>query len=495
MKHFLLNAAKQTVKTLSYGLVGGFSVLIVLFVLHLESRPDLKVWHEAKLDAEFTAESPVQSFEDYLALEKRLFDQLDERVFSRILPGDRGLISRYHRGSLSDPGLWSPNWNRTFELSTDAPEVGVLLLHGMSDSPYSLRNFGQRLNAEDAWVIGLRLPGHGTAPSGLVRVRLEDMNAAVLLAVHRLRDKVGERPLYLVGYSNGGALAVNYALLSLENPSLPQISGLVLISPSIRITPLAAMGNWQAKLGRLLRLSKLEWNAILPEYDPFKYNSFAVNAGDQVYRLTTEIQARLKATGSAGKLRRFPKVLAFQSVVDATVSTPAVIKGMFEQLPAGGHELVLFDINRISEVEQLLKEDPGPKIEAMFRDESLSFTVSLVTNESNDSRGVVVRRKIPGRIKIAEIPLGLKWPRGIYSLSHVALPFPINDPLYGGSYSGGNPGIRLGNIELRGERGVLQISAADMLRLRWNPFYPYIERRLLEFVHLARPEGKAGFAK
>ncbi len=495
MKHFLLNAAKQTVKTLSYGLVGGFSVLIVLFVLHLESRPDLKVWHEAKLDAEFTAESPVQSFEDYLALEKRLFDQLDERVFSRILPGDRGLISRYHRGSLSDPGLWSPNWNRTFELSTDAPEVGVLLLHGMSDSPYSLRNFGQRLNAEDAWVIGLRLPGHGTAPSGLVRVRLEDMNAAVLLAVHRLRDKVGERPLYLVGYSNGGALAVNYALLSLENPSLPQISGLVLISPSIRITPLAAMGNWQAKLGRLLRLSKLAWNAILPEYDPFKYNSFAVNAGDQVYRLTTEIQARLKATGSAGKLRRFPKVLAFQSVVDATVSTPAVIKGMFEQLPAGGHELVLFDINRISEVEQLLKEDPGPKIEAMFRDESLSFTVSLVTNESNDSRGVVVRRKIPGRIKIAEIPLGLKWPRGIYSLSHVALPFPINDPLYGGSYSGGNPGIRLGNIELRGERGVLQISAADMLRLRWNPFYPYMERRLLEFVHLARPEGKAGFAK
>lgn len=495
MKHFLLNAAKQTVKTLGYGLVGGFSVLIVLFVLHLESRPDLKVWHEAKLDAEFTAESPVQSFEDYLALEKRLFDQLDERVFSRILPGDQGLISRYHRGSLSDPGLWSPNWNRTFELSTDAPEVGVLLLHGMSDSPYSLRNFGQRLNAEDAWVIGLRLPGHGTAPSGLVRVRLEDMNAAVQLAVHRLRDKVGERPLYLVGYSNGGALAVNYALLSLENPSLPQISGLVLISPSIRITPLAAMGNWQAKLGRLLRLSKLAWNAILPEYDPFKYNSFAVNAGDQVYRLTTEIQARLKATGSAGKLRRFPKVLAFQSVVDATVSTPAVIKGMFEQLPAGGHELVLFDINRISEVEQLLKKDPGPKIEAMFRDESLSFTISLVTNESNDSRGVVVRRKIPGRIKIAEIPLGLKWPRGIYSLSHVALPFPINDPLYGGSYSGGNPGIRLGNIELRGERGVLQISAADMLRLRWNPFYPYIERRLLEFVHLARPEGKAGFAK
>ena len=111
-----------------------------------------------------------------------------------------------------------------------------------------------------------------------------------------------------MGYSNGGALAMNYALLSLENPSLPQISGLVLISPSIGITPMASMANWQANLGRLLGLSKLAWNAILPEYDPFKYNSFAVNAGDQVYRLATKIQACLKAAGSAGKLRQFPKV-------------------------------------------------------------------------------------------------------------------------------------------------------------------------------------------
>jgi alpha-beta hydrolase superfamily lysophospholipase len=487
VNYFVLRSIKHLGKALLYGIVGGFIVLVVVFVMYLESRPDLKVWHEVELDAEFTAESPVQSFEDYLALEERLFDQLDEQVFSRVLPGDQGLFSRYHRESLSAPGRWSTNWNHTFELSTDAPEAGMLLLHGMSDSPYSLRNLGQRLNAEGAWVVGLRLPGHGTVPSGLVRVRWEDMGAAVLLAVHRLRDKVGERPIYLVGYSNGGALAVNYALLSLENPSLPQISGLVLISPSIGVTPMAAVANWQAKLGRLLGLSKLSWNAILPEYDPFKYNSFAVNAGDQVYRLTTEIQARLKARGSAGKLRRFPKVLAFQSVVDATVSTPAVIKGMFAQLPTGGHELVLFDINRVSEVEPLLKEDPGPKIEAIFSDESLSFTLSLVTNESNDSRAVVVRSKMPGSIKIAEIPLGLKWPRGIYSLSHVALPFPTNDPLYGGSFSGGSPGIRLGNMELRGERGVLQIPAADMLRLRWNPFYPYIERRLLEFVGLIRP--------
>jgi hypothetical protein len=77
------------------------------------------------------------------------------------------------------------------------------------------------------------------------------------------------------------------------------------------------------------------------------------------------------------------------------------------------------------------------------------------------------------------------WPKGLYSLSHVALPISPKDPLYGGPDAGKSPGIKLGDLALRGERGVLQIPAADMLRLRWNPFYPYMERRLLEFVRLA----------
>ena len=43
----------------------------------------------------------------------------------------------------------------------------------------------------------------------------------------------------------------------------------------------------------------------------------------------------------------------------------------------------------------------------------------------------------------------------------------------------------LGDLALRGERGVLRVTPDDMLRLRWNPFYPWLERRVLEFVGLA----------
>jgi alpha-beta hydrolase superfamily lysophospholipase len=483
MKHFLLGTAKHTLKALGYGIAGGVAVLMVVLVLKLERWPDLKIWHTVELDAEFTADG-AKSFEDYLSVEARLFQQLDERVYSRIEPGDRRLNNRYFRGSLSDPDRWSPNWNRTFELSAKAPRAGILLLHGMSDSPYSLRSLGETLHGAGAWVVGLRLPGHGTAPSGLVRVKWQDMAAAVRLSMDHLRDRVGDRPIYMVGYSNGGALAVHYALSALEDNALPSVDGMVLISPATGVSPLAAFAVWQARLGRLLGLEKLAWTDILPEYDPFKYGSFAVNAGDQVYRLTAEIQSKMKRLGNKKRLEGFPSVLAFQSAVDATVSTRALIDGLFGQLPENGHELVIFDINRLSEIEQVLGEDPLKSIETGLNHTDLTFTLSVVTNDSEKSRRVAVRRKNPGQPEITEMSIGLMWPEGLYSLSHVALPFSPNDSLYGGPDAGNSPGIALGDMALRGERGVLQIPAAVMLRLRWNPFYPYMERRLLEFVRL-----------
>jgi alpha-beta hydrolase superfamily lysophospholipase len=490
----MVSLIKHIIKVLIYGITGGLVVLIVILVMFLENRPEPKVWHQVELDAEFRADSPVQSFEDYLAMEKQLFDQLEERILNHIPTEDQNLINRYYRGSLSDPNRWSTNWNRTFELSTNTPKAGVLLLHGMSDSPYSLRSLGRRLHSAGAWVIGLRLPGHGTAPSGLLQVKWEDMAAAVRLTIRHLRTKVGDRPLYLVGYSNGGALAVQYVFSEMEDSTLPKISGIVLISPAIGVTPIAALAKWQVRLGRFLGLKKLEWNSILPEYDPFKYNSFAVNAGDQVYRITNEIRSKIESLGAAGELNRFPPVLAFQSIVDSTVSTNAVVDGLFAKLPSGGHELVLFDINRISEVEQVLIKDPKSSIEARLNDPGLPFAISLVTNASEKSRDIVALQKKPGDYTITRKPLDMKWPLNIYSLSHVALPFAMNDPLYGMIESDDPLKIQLGNMDLRGERGVLQIPAEDMIRLRWNPFYSYLERCLLEFVRLAGPENKAVLA-
>ncbi len=478
-----LSIIKRVVKAVVIGLVGGFAVLLIAAVLYLNSRPDLKVWHQADLDAEFTEDSAVHSFAEYLALEERLFAQLEERVYAQIQPEDKHDINRYNSGSWSDPARWPTNWNHSFELSVDSPRAGVLLLHGMSDSPYSLRSLGQRLQASGVSVLGLRIPGHGTAPVGLTGVRWQDMAAAVQLAMQHLHDTLGDKPVYIVGYSNGAALAVHYALSALEDPDLPPVSGLVLFSPAIGVSSAAAFAVWQSRLGHLLGLQKLEWNVLLPEYDPFKYGSFAINAGDLVYRLTTEVQSHFNSLSEAD-LKRFPRVLAFQSAVDGTVSVTDLVRGFFKRLPVGGHELVLFDINRITRLGYILAKDPGPQIDALLGDASLPFAVSVATNRDQTSRDIVIRHKEPGDAEVTTIATEFSWPEEVYSLSHLAMPMPAQDPLYGGPDAGKSPGIRLGNLAWRGERGVLRVSASAMLRLRWNPFYPYLEQRTLDFMRL-----------
>jgi len=483
MRKLAFGIIRRVVKAIIYGLVGGFTVLVIGAVLYLNSRPELKVWHQADLDAEFTKESPIHSFDEYLALEERLFAQLEDQVYAKIQPADKHETSRYSRGSLSDPARWPTNWNHSFELSADSPRAGVLLLHGMSDSPYSLRSLGQCLQASGASVLGLRIPGHGTAPVGLTGVSWEDMAAAVQLAMQHLHDTLGDKPVYIVGYSNGSALAVNYALSALDDPGLPPVSGLILFSPAIGVSPAAAFAVWQSRLGHLLGLKKLEWNSLLPEYDPFKYGSFAVNAGDLVYRLTTEIQSHFDTMGEAD-LKRFPRVLAFQSVVDGTVSVKDLVHGLFERLPVGGHELVLFDINRMTEYEYILAKDPGPQLDALLGNAGLSFAVSVVTNRDKTSSDIIVRHREASDAEITTTATEFSWPAEIYSLSHIALPMPAQDPLYGGLDAGKSPGIHLGNLVLRGERGVLRVSASDMLRIRWNPFYPYLEQRALDFMRL-----------
>jgi len=136
----------------------------------------------------------------------------------------------------------------------------------------------------------------------------------------------------------------------------------------------------------------LAWNSVVPEYDPFKYNSFAINAGDQAYRLT------------------------------------------------------------------------------------------LITNENRSSRKAVVIQKNAAGNTTTVLPLSSAWPVGVYSLSHVALPFAPDDPLYGGDEAGESPGIQIGNVVLKGEKGVLRIDPASLLRMHWNPFYDYLEERVMQFM-------------
>jgi len=476
---FSATALGRVVRAILYGLCGAVVVLALVFVAYLQGRPDLEVWHRVHLD-EFTADSDVDTFEAYQAREKTLFAELDREVYDRIEAEDRTNINRYHRDSLADPARWPQNWNRSFEMPSRSANVGVLLLHGMSDSPYSLRELAEQLEKRDVWVVCPRLPGHGTAPAGLTDIRWEDLEKVTRMSALHLRSKVSG-PIYVIGYSTGGPLAIQYALKSLVDENLPRIDGIVLISPAMGVSKVAAFAVWQGRVGRWLGLDKLAWNDLSPEYDPFKYQSFAVNAGDVVYRLDAEVQKQFDVMPTE-RLKQMPPLLAFQSSVDATVVPAAVVDGLFMRLPDNGNELVLFDINRSADVQHVLAQDPASLIDPLLAGGPRPFKVDVLTNRDDASREVVLRVRQAGGSEIEIVETGMSWPSDIYSVSHVALPTPYDDPLYGGDPNAKSPGIQLGRLAFRGERGVLRVSPAAMLRLQWNPFYPWMQERILEFI-------------
>ncbi len=120
----------------------------------------------------------------------------------------------------------------------------------------------------------------------------------------------------------------------------------------------------------------------------------------------------------------------------------------------------------------------------MLESDNHGFMLTLMSNQSQKNEHVIASSRMPGSSQVATCNTGLSWPQDVYSLSHVALPIPPDDPVYGGDGAGPSPGIDLGNRALRGEKGVLQVPAADMLRLRYNPFHSYLEHRILVFMGL-----------
>ena len=88
-----------------------FILLIMFAFLPGCSSQVLKPWHRVKLTAEFDAgmTDEVSSFEEYLQLEDRLFEQLENEVYTETGSGSEFDIIRYSHGSLSDPQHRTPN--------------------------------------------------------------------------------------------------------------------------------------------------------------------------------------------------------------------------------------------------------------------------------------------------------------------------------------------------------------------------------------------------
>ena len=229
--------------------------------------------------------------------------------------------------------------------------------------------------------------------------------------------------------------------------------------------------------------AKAAWLDIEPEYNPFKYNSFPVNAARQSSLLSRALQAQLLDAADEDRLADLPPVITFQSVVDATVSVDAIIAALYAHLPANGSELVLFDINRQAKFGLVLRPESAAALARLLPAESRRYRTTVITNAGADTAEVIEQVTETGEVASRARPTGLSYPFGVFSLSHVAVPFPVSDGLYGLEPDPGEDfGIRLGALALRGERGVLITSQESLTRLQSNPFFPYLLERIDEGI-------------
>jgi FlaG/FlaF family flagellin (archaellin) len=141
--------------------------LILARAISLRGGPALDWWHTEVIAAEFQVadENAVTSLEQYLEREEQVFSQLQAMVETHAGQDPRQQLNRYVKDNHSYPEKAGVNLNRSAVLQPASIRGGVLLLHGMTDSPYTMRHLATMFQEQGLYVLNLRLPGHGTVPA------------------------------------------------------------------------------------------------------------------------------------------------------------------------------------------------------------------------------------------------------------------------------------------------------------------------------------------
>lgn len=176
--------------------------------------------------------------------------------------------------------------NLPTELKPDGkthPLKGVLLIHGLGDSPYSFVDIAKSLQEKGFLVRTVLLPGHGSRPADMLNVDYQQWNDLVEKQVGLLKQEVDE--VYLGGFSTGGNLAYSYAAQDEE------IEGLMLFSPGfVSNEPFAFATPWISWIKPWLINVEPSNVTNYTRYFMVPTNGFA-----QYYNTTTQVTDKLAA--------------------------------------------------------------------------------------------------------------------------------------------------------------------------------------------------------
>lgn len=173
--------------------------------------------------------------------------------------------------AMNMPFSVSPAGNETSYQTAASHTKGILLVHGLGDSPWSFSDLAQSFADKGFHVRTILLSGHGTRPADLLNARAEDWQTQVSEQVALLKQEVDE--VSLGGFSTGANLVTAYAVDD------PDIRSLYLFSPAFKsdepfdfMTPIAAsFKDWlylpdAAKVTNKVRYSTVPLNGFAQYY-------------------------------------------------------------------------------------------------------------------------------------------------------------------------------------------------------------------------------------
>lgn len=268
---------------------------------------------QALADVRFNFQSN-QPFEDYLAYAEKLVElkKPQAHIPCPINTATQTLYAQ-QRNEPSPRALTVKDFVIPFELKQNNNDKVIVLIHGLTDSPYSFHDLAYYFYQQGFNVRTLLLPGHGTAPSDLLGISYHDWQQAADYIIKR--SLLDYEQVYLGGFSTGGALIFNH--LMQQQQVSEKIKALFMWSPASKAkSNLAWLAAW------VDYIPFVDWVDKEGDIDFAKYESFPFNAGAQVHKLMSNIVGKNRR--ESNHAHNIP-LFVVASEVDQTIETKATI--------------------------------------------------------------------------------------------------------------------------------------------------------------------------
>lgn len=141
----------------------GFTLCAMTGLFYWVQRSgELQPWHTFVPNELREHEIDRADWDDYINAENALFMEVHNNVVMKQTDQDTTSLNRYNPSSPVFPDTLPTDWNRSYIMRPQAePRGAVVLLHGLTDSPYSLQHIARLYQKK------------GLSPSGSVYLPME----------------------------------------------------------------------------------------------------------------------------------------------------------------------------------------------------------------------------------------------------------------------------------------------------------------------------------